>query len=80
MFGFLKDLHEDKRGQGFAGVIIGSVLSVVIGAIFIAIGQNIVNVMGLSSGNVNTAFSLLGIVLILVPLVGLVLIARSISR
>jgi uncharacterized protein (DUF697 family) len=80
LFGFLKEFHQDTKGQGFAGLIVGAVLSVVVGAIFIAVGQNIVNIMGLNNGNVITAFTITGIMLILIPLVGLVILGRSIAR
>jgi len=77
---FLKEFHKDTKGQGFAGLIVGAVLSVVVGAIFIAVGQNIVNLMGLNNANVTTAFTITGIMLILIPLVGLVVLGSRIAR
>jgi len=61
-------------------LIVGAVLSVVVGAIFIAVGQNIVNLMGLNNANVTTAFTITGIMLILIPLVGLVVLGSRIAR
>jgi len=68
----------DQRGQvAGANVLVVAVLSVVIGAIFLAVGQNIINVMGITDANVNTAFTILGVLLIVIPLAVLAAVARN---